>query len=198
MKYTGERFMPQNTDGGVTALEHLHRYMWARQFVENKKVLDIACGEGYGSAILAEKAKTVCGVDICGECVANARKKYPYIEFIEADIANFVNHNDNFDVIVCFETLEHLELKKQETALQNLQNLLSDDGILIISTPNTASPLYIKNNKFHKKEFSKNEFEIFLLKYFENVKIVNQDLAICSIIGNKETDNSEIISVNEA
>ena len=60
--FTGERYQPEI--GGDVQLEHLHRYAFAKSLVHNKTVLDIACGEGYGSALLSETAKYVTGVDI--------------------------------------------------------------------------------------------------------------------------------------
>ena len=75
LEWTGERFIP-GVEGDV-AIEHLHRYHAASGVVRGLRVLDIACGEGYGSAILAGQAETVVGVDIAPEAVAHARATYP-------------------------------------------------------------------------------------------------------------------------
>ena len=74
-EYTGERFLPKDCKGEME-IEHYQRYRFAAAFVEGKKVLDAACGEGYGSSILSEKAKEVTGLDISAETVENANKKY--------------------------------------------------------------------------------------------------------------------------
>src|ERR1700754_392489 len=72
--WTGERYLPEI--GGDIELEHLHRYHWAAHFSQGKRVLDIACGEGYGSEILARSAAHVIGVDLSEDTVAHAEQKY--------------------------------------------------------------------------------------------------------------------------
>ena len=72
MKFTGERYVP--TEAGEIRHEHLHRYAWCARVVAGKDVLDIACGEGYGSAMLAARAKSVTGVDIDGATVQHASR----------------------------------------------------------------------------------------------------------------------------
>ena len=74
LEWTGERYLPEI--GGTIALEHIHRYLMARELAKDKDVLDIACGEGYGSVMLAEIARHVSGVDISAEAVAHATEKY--------------------------------------------------------------------------------------------------------------------------
>ena len=73
-EYTGERFLPQECRGEMAA-EHYQRYRLAAQLVKGKKVLDAACGEGYGSSLLAEEAEEVTGLDIDKEAVENANHK---------------------------------------------------------------------------------------------------------------------------
>ena len=73
LDFTGERYLPEV--GGNIELEHLHRYLLAKQAVVGKTVLDIASGEGYGSAMLAESARRVTGVDISQEAVSHAQTK---------------------------------------------------------------------------------------------------------------------------
>ena len=74
LPWTGERYLTEIH--GSIELEHLHRYLFARQFSLGKRVLDIASGEGYGSALLAQSAANVIGVDIAAEAVAHAKVKY--------------------------------------------------------------------------------------------------------------------------
>ena len=81
MEFTGERFMPEVT--GRIEIEHLHRYFIAKEYAKDKIVLDIASGEGYGTAMLAEIANYVYGVDISAEAVAYAREKYSKIKNVE-------------------------------------------------------------------------------------------------------------------
>ena len=74
LEASGERFLPEMQ--GTIALEHVHRYVMAKDLAVGKVVLDIACGEGYGSAILAEAAIHVYGVDIAPDAIAHAQKRY--------------------------------------------------------------------------------------------------------------------------
>ena len=74
IEFTGERFVP--TEAGEIALEHWHRYAWAREALKDLRVLDIACGEGYGSALIAQVAAFVQGADISADAVAHARARY--------------------------------------------------------------------------------------------------------------------------
>src|SRR5512140_990226 len=107
LTFTGERFVP-GTRGEIW-MEHWHRYHFASRWVAGKRVLDIACGEGYGSALLARRAQSVLGVDVSPESIAHAQKAY-------ASLANasFVNGSCNaipagdasIDVAISFETLE--------------------------------------------------------------------------------------------
>src|SRR4051812_14059261 len=74
-RFTGERFVPGLK--GEIELEHLHRYLVAAHLCESKDVLDVACGNGYGSYILAQIAREVCGVDVDPETIHHARDRYP-------------------------------------------------------------------------------------------------------------------------
>ena len=111
MKFTGERFLP-NIDGAI-ALEHLHRYLVASLYVHNKDVLDIASGEGYGSAMLARNAKTVIGVDISEDAIAHATARYAAknLEFRAGNAAKIPLEDASVDVVVSFETIEHQDRK---------------------------------------------------------------------------------------
>src|SRR6185312_6777686 len=108
MEFTGERYVP--TEAGEIRHEHLHRYAWCARLVEGKDVLDIACGEGYGSAMLARVARTVVGVDIAEGAVEHARKVYrdlPGLSFGQGDAAQIPLADSSVDVVVSFETIEH-------------------------------------------------------------------------------------------
>lgn len=87
LPWTGERYLPEVV--GDIRLEHLHRYLLARELVQGKDILDIACGEGYGSRLLAEVAKSVIGMDISQEAVAHARTCYlaDNLHFAQGDCA---------------------------------------------------------------------------------------------------------------
>ena len=99
----GERFIPGTMSGDVE-LEHVHRYRFAAQLGVNKTVLDIASGEGYGSAFLSQTAKHVFGVDISAPAVEAARKHYqhPNLEFLVGSCSNIPLGNASIDVVVSF------------------------------------------------------------------------------------------------
>ena len=81
LPFTGERFIP-GTRGEIW-IEHWHRYHFASRFVAGKRVLDLACGEGYGSALLARRAATVVGVDVSQAAIDHARRTYPNLGNVE-------------------------------------------------------------------------------------------------------------------
>jgi O-antigen biosynthesis protein len=173
---TGERFLPW-MDDDVIYFEHIHRYIFALSFVKGKTVLDLACGEGYGSHILAKVAKTVVGIDIDKNTIEHASKKYQTrnLTFIQGSILQIpLNDEKRFDVIVCFEAIEHIE--NHGKMLSEVKRVLKDDGIFIVSSPDrklfSGSNTYI--NPFHKKELYFEEFSDLLKNHFQHYKIFGQ------------------------
>lgn len=181
MEFTGERFVPQCQ--GEIAAEHYHRYFFASGFVAGKRVLDIASGEGYGTHILAQSAAHVTGVDISPEAVANASQQYAgdRVVFFQGSAAAIPLPDDAVDVVVSFETLEHLS--EQEDMLWEISRVLRKDGLLIISTPN--KPLYSRqgDNPFHVKELCREEFVALLKSRFAHVSLLGQKAMYGSLLG---------------
>ena len=108
MNYNGERFMP-GIDGEIKHT-HVHRYALSDEFVRGKTVLDIASGEGYGAALLANTAELVIGVDIDPEAVGHAQRTYarqPNLEFRAGSCDAIPLANQSVDVVTSFETIEH-------------------------------------------------------------------------------------------
>src|SRR5262245_54184375 len=103
MEFTGERVVPHIE--GVIGLQPLHRYLAARRLVQGKRVLDIACGEGYGSDLLAGAAAKVIGVDLDEASVVHARQTYarPNLEFLQGDATAIPIADSSVDVVVSFE-----------------------------------------------------------------------------------------------
>jgi len=195
MDFTGERYLP-NLDSPEISYEHWHRYLYATQFVEDKVVLDIACGEGYGSDLLAKTARKVVGVDIDKKTIGHAKNTYKKanLEFLEGSVAEIpVKGKAFFDVIVSFETIEHVEKDKQKKFLDEIKRLLKESGVLIISTPNklTYSDVSGFKNEFHVKEFYLDEYLKFLKQYFRNVKILGQKIYASSNIWNPENEGNK-------
>jgi len=200
LEFTGERFVP-STEVDPSHYEHVHRYIFANQFVNGKKVLDLACGEGYGAKILSENAVEVTGIDIDKTTIEHAKKKYQKnnLKFLEDSVTNLSFKDEKiFDVVTCFETIEHIE--EQEQMLKEVRRVLKDDGIFILSTPN--KPVYNQGrdekNPFHVKELDFNEFKNLLISIFPNICIFSQKSSITSCIweNNTESDNFKEILVN--
>ena len=110
LPFTGERFTPECVR--EIAYEHWHRYAFAVSLVRDKQVLDAACGEGFGAAMLATNAQSVQAVDIDSASIGHAKKRYGQqdnLAFLQADVTQLDRLADkSFDVIISFETLEHV------------------------------------------------------------------------------------------
>ena len=153
-----------DVSGGVithTEAEHLARYVWASTKVSGR-VLDIACGTGYGSRILA-RAGQVTGLDLDARAVATAQTRVPEGRFIRAEVPPIPFDDTAFDWAVCFETIEHIA---HDTAfVSELKRVVAPEGQLLISTPNRAmtSPNQARPpNPFHVREYLLPDFETLL------------------------------------
>ncbi len=158
LPFTGERFVP-GTQGEIW-IEHWHRYHFAARCAAGKRVLDVACGEGYGSAFLARTAAYVAGVDVSPEAIAHAERRYASpgtVEFVQASCTELPFADASFDVAVSFETVEHIEA--QEAFLAELARVLAPDGVLVLSCPNKLeySDKRGFTNEFHVKELYRDE-----------------------------------------
>lgn len=185
MEFTGERMIPEHNNEDIIYSEHLLRYNFAKQFVRNKLVLDVASGSGYGTRILADgQAKNVTGVDISEAAVKYAKEKYASknTDFICADGTKLPFEDKQYDVVVSFETIEHLE--DHNTFVNQLHRVLKDNGTLIISSPNKE--IYPEGNEYHFRELTKKEFTAVLKKHFKNIKIYNQNNFLVSSLFENE------------
>ncbi|MEM1411687.1 MAG: methyltransferase domain-containing protein [Pseudomonadota bacterium] len=183
LEFTGERFTPECVR--EIWYEHVHRYAFAAPLVAGKRVLDAACGEGYGSALLATTAASVDGVDVAAEAVDHARARYAGVqnlEFHRSDVTGLPFPDDHFEAIVSFETLEHLEA--QDAMLSEFRRVLRDDGVLLISSPDRAvySDQYGNDNEFHVRELYREELEALLARHFPAVRLLGQKLLFHSAI----------------
>ncbi|MCI2105456.1 MAG: glycosyltransferase [Intestinimonas sp.] len=192
MKFTGERFIPGQTDVELE-IEHMNRYQFACQFVTGKRVLDAACGAGYGSALLAKAAKFVDGIDLSDETIAYAQENYggPNTCFQTASVAKLPFEDGSFDVVVSFETLEHVDEAVQLAFLREIQRVLTLEGVLVMSTPNHL--VYAKRgpNTFHVKELEYGEFRDLLGLAFPFVRMFSQETEVCDAIVDGETGCAE-------
>ena len=179
MKFTGERFIIGQTLGDIV-VEHLQRYQSVSEFVKGKIVLDAACGEGYGSYIISNFADTVFGIDISNEAIEYARAHYnnSNLEYFCASINNIPLNDNSVDVVVSFETIEHVNADLQKEFLAEIKRVLKPNGILVISTPDKRvySDMRNFNNIYHVNEMYKEEFKLFIENYFLNVTFFRQGI----------------------
>jgi O-antigen biosynthesis protein len=195
LEWTGERYLPYidpSICGAEIHYEHLHRYAFTSQYVKGKKVLDLASGEGYGSFLLSQNAESVIGIDIDTDTVKHASKRYnkENLTFLQGSIIKIPIAGEKlFDVIVCFEAIEHI--KEHELLLQEIKRLIKDDGILIISTPNKKIYSDIPNyhNPFHLKEIYYQDFYDLLRNHFSFIYPFGQRKYIGSSIFPNQFDH---------
>ncbi|HEY5743330.1 MAG TPA: glycoside hydrolase family 99-like domain-containing protein [Terrimicrobiaceae bacterium] len=182
LPWTGERYVPQIK--GEIELEHVHRYLWAAQFSLGKRVLDIACGEGYGSEILARSAAHVVGVDLSEDAVIHASRKYSLknLEFLTGSCDRIPVSEGEIDLVVSFETIEHHD--RHQEMMREIKRILSPEGILIISSPDkyVYSDVPGYRNEYHVKELYARDFDALLKEHFANVQMFGQRVAYGSII----------------
>jgi ubiquinone/menaquinone biosynthesis C-methylase UbiE len=164
--------------------EHLARYEYARQFVSGLDILDVACGTGYGSQMLAEAgAQSVLGIDISRETVDFARAHYASkkTRFELGDAQNLYEvRNQTVDVVVSFETVEHVP--NADAFLAEVSRVLKPGGTFIVSTPDFRQGSFKQRltgklrNEFHVREYTGNEFLKVLRNSFEVLEICGQRL----------------------
>ncbi|MBZ4687982.1 MAG: glycosyltransferase [Clostridiales bacterium] len=199
MKFTGERFIPGISVSDELAIEHYQRYYSIINAAKDKIIVDAGTGEGYGAYILAGYAKKVYGIDISKEAVVHAKNRYKKenLEFVESSIENLPFEDNSVDVVVSFETIEHVDENIQRKFLEEVKRVLKDDGLLIISTPDKEIYTDKVNykNEFHKKEFYEYEFYNFLSRYFDNIDIYYQRFQAASIIYGPNSLSLDILSI---
>lgn len=183
LEFTGERFTPECVR--EIWYEHYHRYAYAQPLARGKRVLDAACGEGYGSALVAAAADSVLGLDVSAQAITHARARYglPNLRFEQADVTA-LDHLPaaSFDLILSFETLEHLFA--QETMLQGFRRLLAPGGLLLVSTPDKRNYSDIPQfqNEHHVRELYREEFEALLAGIFPYRRLFAQKLLFQSAL----------------
>lgn len=170
MRFTGERLIVGNSPLELEA-EHVARYEFAASFCKGKTVLDLGCGTGYGSAIIAKVAKDVLGIDISREAIRYARKKYQAhnLNFEIMDISDYLGQNKKYECIICLEVIEHIS--QPQKTLSDISFLLSEQGILILSTPNGLNPKF----KFHVHGWNREGLVELLSPYLSIKELLGQE-----------------------
>jgi SAM-dependent methyltransferase len=158
---------------------HEARYRFALKYVGGDKLLDVACGTGYGLPILLGAVRYAVGVDIDGPALLSASRELSGLNgsLVLASGCCLPFQNDAFDAIISFETIEHLE--DRSTFVAELARVLAPGGVCIFSTPNAiyTRPLNGKpRNPYHVYEYSPPEFRAFLANYFNSIDLLGQRL----------------------
>jgi SAM-dependent methyltransferase len=173
LSLTGERTLPDVPAENYWFRRHLAVYEWIAQRVQGRRVIDMACGEGYGSAVLARHAAAVVGVDANAEAYEHARLRYRArnLRFERAPIDGFA---ERADAIVFLQTIEHLH--EPRATLCHLRSLVDGHGVLYVSTPNvlTLAPKGARrsDNPWHVREYRVTEFEQLCRSCFRDVHML--------------------------
>lgn len=185
IEWTGERCVPW-TDDLQVVYEHYHRYALASHFATGARVLDLGCGEGFGPALLADGAREVVGIDIDPQTVEHAAAHYSSgnLHFALGSMIDpeLLAGAPPFDVITCFEALEHVE--EQDTLLTVVRRLLAPGGLFLTSTPDVTvySHQHGNDNPFHVRELTEAQFRALLGGSFGHAAIMRQNVAVGSVI----------------
>jgi 2-polyprenyl-3-methyl-5-hydroxy-6-metoxy-1,4-benzoquinol methylase len=195
LPFTGERFTPECVR--EIWYEHVHRYALARHIATGRRVLDVACGEGYGSAMVAPAAKSVLGVDLNPDVIQHARARYgllPNLEFRAGDATRLELGEQRFDLILSFETLEHVEA--QDELVGGLAAHLAPGGCALISSPDKAtySDATGYQNEFHVRELYREELLALLARHFRVVRLYGQRLLFHSAIWSLDAGRAPALS----
>lgn len=178
VEFTGERAIPGRIEPDLWN-EHLARYMFALRRAQGRRVLDAGCGAGYGAAVLAERARWVCGVDVAAEAVEFARSHYQRdnLSFVRASATALPFPDAGFDLIVAFEVIEHLA--DWRGLLAELRRVLAPGGECLISTPNRLYYAEARGasgpNPYHHREFNWQELHTELAAFFPFVSLYVQN-----------------------
>lgn len=170
------RIIPEETDRSFY-LQHLKVYSFVRDNVDDKTVLDVGCGDGYGAAFLAERAKFVQGIDYEPEVVLSAKNKYKAsnLRYSVMDALKLEFPNNEFDIVCSFQVIEHMPEDTISVYLSELKRVLKGNGMLCLSTLNLSKvmkfPKTYKKNPAHCKEFRLEELEGALSKVFDEITI---------------------------
>ena len=190
-----ERFVPGTADGELIEVEHLARYVWASQLVAGRSVLDAGCGVGYGSALLARAGATdVVGIDLSARAVEAARAGAPEnAAFVTGDLHELPFEDGRFDVVVCFEVIEHVE--GQDDVIAELARVLASDGVLAISSPNRE--VYPAGNPHHLHEYVPEELRAALAGRFAHVELRRQHAWVASAVLDDAQAADESVEVRD-
>lgn len=171
LRFTGERIIPEMPELRVTFLQSLAAYEHAAPLADGARVLDCGSGEGYGTALLAERARLAVGIDRDPVVVAHAGTRYAQARqatFIVADVAALPFLDASFDLIVCFQVIEHLP--NAEAFLREVRRVLAPGGTFMLTTPNVLVT-GARPNPHHIHDFSPTDLRHLLERVFDDVEL---------------------------
>jgi SAM-dependent methyltransferase len=176
LAYTGERIVPGKIPENLF-LEHEARYVFAGRFVNGMRVLDVACGSGIGTQYLLKAGAQSClGLDVDRSAIEYASAVYGDCVFAQCEAINLSLPDDSIDVLVSFETIEHV--MDQLTFLRECKRVVRPGGRLIFSTPNRTISRWGPKNPFHFHELTVVEFTALLASMFSEVQLYAQKCRI--------------------
>lgn len=180
-----DRYVPEVHVGYSFEPEHHARYRWAATLAPGKRVLDAGSGTGFGTKILAEAgARETDGFDVSLEAVEHARARAGDVaEFTVGDLKRIPFPDDQFDLVTCFEAIEHVD--DPGRVLDELHRVLAPEGVLLVSTPNRG--VYPEGNVHHLRELTSDEFTAEVRGRFANVRIFRQQTQATSLLCGDET-----------
>jgi SAM-dependent methyltransferase len=175
LELTGERTLPDVPAENYWYRRHLAVYEWIGARVAGKRVIDMACGEGYGSEVLARSAGSVLGVDGNPEAFEHARLRYRRQNLaFERGTVETHGAEGSFDAVVFLQTIEHVQ--DPRAVLSHFRRLLAPDGVAYVSTPNVltlAPPGAVKSdNPWHIREYQAREFDELCRSVFGTVELL--------------------------
>jgi len=169
----GERTLPDVPEENYWFQRHLVVYRWIAERVRGLRVVDLACGEGYGSGLLAGTAASVVGVDANQDAFEHARLKYtaPNLRFARDMVETF---HERCDAVVFLQTIEHVN--DPGAVLENVKAMLAPGGVAFVSTPNvlTLAPAGAERsgNPWHVKEYRPEEYRALCTAHFGSVELL--------------------------
>lgn len=165
-----------SVDVYIVYLRMLAAYVvFASEFIANKSVLEIGCGAGYGADYISKFASRTVAIDMKKEAIHHSQTNYGNaVNFMMGDGTRLPFQAESFDLVVSFQVIEHIDLKRLLHYLSEIKRVLRKDGVFILSTPNRKLRLLPFQRPWsleHTKEYSQKELRNLLSKVFEEVKV---------------------------